>query len=46
MDAAADLLARAMLALWEFRESSAEAADLLAEYETMVLDNDVEEGVL
>lgn len=42
VSAEADLLARAMLVLWGFRESSQAAADLLAEYEALVMDNDEE----
>lgn len=42
MSAEADLLARAMLVLWGFRDSSQAAADLLAEYERLVMDTDEE----
>lgn len=42
MSAEADLLARAMLVLWDFRDRLPAAQDLLDEYETLVMDNDEE----
>lgn len=40
MSEEADLLARAMLALWDFRDRIPAAQDLLDEYEALVMDND------
>ena len=40
MSAEADLLARAMLVLWDYKETIPDAAALLREYEAMVMDND------
>ena len=42
MSAEADLLARAMLVLWEFRDRIPTAQALLDEYEALVTDNDEE----
>ena len=36
----ADLLARAMLALWDYRDRIPAAQELLDEYERLVTDND------
>ena len=36
----ADLLARAMLVLWDYRETIPGARELLDEYEALVMDND------
>ena len=40
MSKEADLLARAMLALWDFRDRIPAAQDLLDEYKALVMDND------
>lgn len=40
MSADVGLLARAMLVLWDYRETIPNAAALLREYEAMVMDND------
>lgn len=40
MSAEADLLARAMLVLWDYKETIPAAGALLAEYEEMVMDTD------
>lgn len=42
MSAEADLLARAMLILWDCRDRIPAARDLLDEYEALVMDNDEE----
>ena len=44
MSEEADLLARAMLVLWDIRTENAAARGLLDEYERLVMDND-EEGL-
>lgn len=36
----ADLLARAMLVLWDYRETIPGAGELLDEYEALVMDTD------
>ena len=40
MSEEADLLARVMLVLWDYREAIPAARDLLDEYEALVMDND------
>nr|DAH17754.1 MAG TPA: hypothetical protein [Caudoviricetes sp.] len=40
MSEEADLLARAMLALWDFRDRIHAAQDLLDEYEALVMSTD------
>lgn len=40
MSEEADLLARVMLVLWDYRETIPAARDLLDEYEALVMDND------
>ena len=40
VSAEADLLARAMLVLWDFRDRIPAAQELLDEYERLVTDND------
>ena len=40
MSTEADLLARAMLVLWDYKETIPDAAALLAEYEALVMDTD------
>lgn len=40
MSEEADLLARVMLVLWDYRETIPRAVDLLDEYEALVMDND------
>lgn len=40
MSAEADLLARAMLVLWDYKETIPGAGELLAEYERLVVGTD------
>lgn len=40
MSEEADLLARVMLVLWDYREAIPAARDLLDEYEVLVMDTD------
>lgn len=40
MSEGADLLARVMLVLWDYREAIPAARDLLDEYEALVMDTD------
>ena len=40
MSEEADLLARVMLVLWDYRDTIPGAADLLDEYEALVMDTD------
>lgn len=40
MSEEADLLARVMLMLWNYREAIPAAGELLDEYEALVMDND------
>ena len=40
MSEEADLLARVMLVLWDYREAIPGAVDILDEYEALVMDND------
>ena len=40
MSEEADLLARVMLVLWDYREAILGAVDILDEYEALVMDND------
>ncbi len=40
MSEEADLLARAMLLLWDYRDTIPDAGDLLDEYEALVMDTD------
>ena len=40
MSEEADLLARVMLVLWDYREAIPGVRDLLDEYEALVMDND------
>ena len=44
MSEEADLLARVMLVLWDYRESIPAARDLLDEYEALVMSTDEEEN--
>lgn len=43
MSEEADLLARVMLVLWDYRYTIPDAAGLLKEYETLVIGNDEEQ---